>query len=198
MLVPPGISPRKLQITIRPRLSSTTMSISFLTCRWYPGSSNYSVNLLRPMRVLFHLISRLSIFRHFWQFKHSLIGDCMLVARLQETCSLKSLLQRKRITTSRHCLTLPDRLTTRCKVKYVQHWETQTKRKFIIPWLMRYSIYLSFPFLFFGINIENTGPKYVKLHQGKLVKMEESANKLLKLVFTNDFENGVHIDFYDI
>lgn len=149
MLVPLGISPRKLQITIRPRLSNTTMSISFRTCRWYPGSSNYSVNLLRPMRVLFHLISRLSIFRHFWQFKHSLIGDYMLVARLRETCSLKLLQQKKRIIISRHCLTHLDRLTTRCKVKYVQPWETQNKRKFIPPWLMRYCIYLSFAILFF-------------------------------------------------
>jgi len=33
--------------------------------------------------------------------------------------------------------------------------------------------------------------------EGKLVKMEESANKLLALVFSNDYESGVHIDFYD-
>jgi hypothetical protein len=144
MLVPLGISPRKLQLTIRPRLSSTTMSISFLTCRWCLGSSNYSVNLLLPMRALFHLILRLSIFRHFWQFRHSLIGGCTLVARLPETCSLKSLLLRKRTITSKHCLMLPDLLIMRCKLKSVQHWETQTRRKFTIPWLMRYSIILLF------------------------------------------------------
>ncbi|KAI9277748.1 hypothetical protein BC943DRAFT_332528 [Umbelopsis sp. AD052] len=34
--------------------------------------------------------------------------------------------------------------------------------------------------------------------EGKLVKMEESAKKLLKLVFSSDFESGAHIDFYDI
>ncbi|KAI8584096.1 hypothetical protein K450DRAFT_168697 [Umbelopsis ramanniana AG] len=34
--------------------------------------------------------------------------------------------------------------------------------------------------------------------EGKLVKMEDSAKKLLKLVFSNEFESGVHIDFYDI
>lgn len=29
------------------------------------------------------------------------------------------------------------------------------------------------------------------------MKMEETANKLLKLLFSNEYESGAHIDFYD-